>query len=231
MPYDLLVYKKTNWKLDPVRQSNELFRIANNPRSTNVDKDLNLFQDKISNCPTYGDICRVLPGGTLTDVMAVNQPYWGILVTTGDYETAKQYAFPLYREFQYERTLNNTTEHIYEYRIWVETAINNFRPGEYVHLPVDASVINKSVTEINIRLLPLTHPRVISGEITALERRNDFQSRAREELHNLERFLLRCKYRIDLDSVPSGIMSQLQLVGKVSVTQAQLLPYLQDKSL
>lgn len=229
MPYDLLIYKEVNWKLITANYNAEIARINSKYTGMNLKKALSLFEDKVDNCRTYGDIFNVYPSGTIVEAPSPNSKFYAAIVTTGNYETAKQYAFPLEREFQYERTLNDTTNDIYEYRIYVESAIYNFRPGEYFNLPVDASVLSKSTTEVNIRLLPLTHPNVISGELTAQERRDEFQSKAKSEIHNLERLLKRCRYRVQLENLPSGIKTELETNRWVSVTQAQLLPYLEDK--
>jgi hypothetical protein len=229
MPYELLVYNQINWKLQGTAQQDEIDRLTAKYSGAALEKALSIFDNKCDNCHTYGDIIQVFEWGRCTEAPTPNSRYYIVKVSTGDYETAKDRSKPIIRDFQYERTLNDEINHIYEYRVWVEEAIYNFKPNEYVHLPVDASLLSKTSTEVNIQLLPLTHPSVIAGDQTAIERRNEFQQNAKTEIHNLECMLLRHRYRIQLENLPPAIKTQLENDRWITVTQAQLLPYLEDK--
>ena len=229
MPYELLVYNQTNWKLSGTAKQDEIDRLTAKYSGVALEKALSLFEDKCDNCHNYGDVVQVFEWGRCTEPPSPDSRFYIVKVSTGDYETAKNRSEPIIREFQYERTLNDETNHIYEYRLWVELPFYNFKPSEYIHLPVDASLLSKTATEINVRLLPLTHPSVISGEQTAIERRNQFQQQAKTEIHNLESMLRRHRYRIQLENLPPAIKTQLEADRWITVTQAQLLPYLEDK--
>lgn len=229
MPYELLVYKEINWKLQGSAKQNEINRLTAKYSGNALLKALSLWEDKCDNCHDYGDIVMVYEWGACTEQPSPSSRFYIVNVSTGDYETAKERSLPIIREFNYERTLNNEEEHIYEYRLWINEPFYNFKPNEYITLPVDVSLLSKTSTEINVRLLPLTHPSVIDGEQTALERRNEFQQNAKREIQNLRLIIRRHRYRIQLENLPSAIKTQLENDRWITVTQAQLLPYLEDK--
>jgi hypothetical protein len=182
-----------------------------------------------------GDICEVYPDGTCTEQPSPNNKRILLIVPDLDYEVAKTIHSAWEREYETLRVVNDTDNHIYEYTITlINTSVSgkelfNLIREEFNRLPIDVSVMSKASTSIRLRLEPLLHPSVIRGEQTPLERRDEFQSRARDEIKDLMFPIARCRYKLDVMALPTAVRQQLQTDRWGTYTWAQVQPYIVDK--
>jgi hypothetical protein len=154
-----------------------------------------------------------------------------------DVTIVKQYMDRWFRAVTVTKTLNDTTNHIYEYNIAVvQTSVSgaelfNLAKDRFGDkLKEDITILDRSPTEINIRFEPLKNLNVIAGSVTVEHRIETVETKAKRLLYNLFRMIRRRKYRIALEDLPQGVKNSLRDDGYYITTSSNALGYLQNKS-
>jgi hypothetical protein len=225
---EFLVLAKNKW-MDALTQQ-EI-----DDRATQSDH----FLDKYYARERRGDIIQVRENGYWIGRMGWGFPKFVVIqVTNLNMEQGAKYADRWNRSVNIVRITNDEQNHIYEYRISLnrlstihDDELFNAVRDKLDELPKDVSVVSKSTTEVVLRLLPLTHPNVISGLRTPIERRDRVEAEGKLITQNFRKTIRNRRYAVLVDNLPQVAKDLLQSQGWVSYTKAQVASYLKDKVL
>lgn len=157
------------------------------------------------------------------------------LTNIDDPATVKQYLEPWRRSVTVAKITNDTTNHIYEYRITVNlTSISEAEKFDtvkdrFTHKE-DLSIVSRSSTEVVIRFEPLKYLNVIDGTTTVEKRIERVEEFGTSIINNLKRRLRNHRYYFDLAAMPQAIKNALRDDGYYTTTSSNALAYLKDKS-
>ena len=225
---ELLVYAKNHW-MDTLSPNVVEQRIETGHFSQqNYDKR---YQK--------GDIVEVKENGFWIDHLTRSfdrTAFVVVQVTNATAEESMDYMRKWRRDVTIQKTVNDTTNHIYEYIIAiVVTGTLGYELFDTVKdrwddRPPDISLVTKSTSGALLRLEPLKHPKVIAGKITPAERVAKVESKGKRLIRVLNRVIRKRKYNLLVDDLPQSIKNQLQSQGWVKVNKSQILNYLHNKS-
>jgi hypothetical protein len=223
---EILIYKGPHWMDNLTQQEIDDF-VAENE----------YWMDKYNARLQRGDIVEIQENGFWENRGWGIHAYWLLKVPDRTKAQALQFAQAWNRNFTKQRTLNNTTNHIYEYTVTLtQTSISGnelFKANELVQktIPKDCSILSKSANQVSIRLEPLLNNQVIAGKITPIQRRDNFEEQTKDELSDLSKTIRRKRFHFLVDEMPASIKNKFLNNEFVSRNWSIVQPYLEDKGL
>ena len=186
-----------------------------------------------------GDIVEVQEGAFYTEVHSFNRKVFVVLrITDVEIGEVRHYMKGWDRNVSVQRIKNDDVNYQYEYRVALNrlsTVVNDelfdIVKDRFDALPPDMTIVSRSSTEVVISLLPLTHPLVLAGKITPLQRKVTVEKMGKHILLEFTRLIRQSRYNISLGDLPQSVKDQLKSTGWVSFTKVQVASYLGDKTL